>query len=248
MTATPWMHVFVDVPQERLGEAQHFWAAATGAEASAPWPGHSEFTSLRSETGDPYVHVQRIDDGEARVHLDLLADDIDLETERLAALGARRGDRHEWWQVMRSPGGFPFCVCGDPVRTKPVPVTWPTGHRSRVVQLCLDVPAGDFEAEVGFWREATGWAFERMRRGEFESLVPPSSSPVKLLLQRLGPDDGRTSTTAHIDLGTDDVDAEVARLVDLGATDVEQPADRGGWHVLEDPVGLRFCVTGRPPD
>ncbi len=78
--------------------------------------------------------------------------------------------------------------------------------------------------------------------------MPPSSSPVKLLLQRLGPDDGRTSTTAHIDLGTDDVDAEVARLVDLGATDVEQPADRGGWHVLEDPVGLRFCVTGRPPD
>src|SRR3954469_25016165 len=242
------MHVFVDVPGDRLAEARRFWASATGAELSSPWQGHPEFTRLEPRTGDAHVHLQRIDDGASRIHLDLLADDIDAEAERLVDLGALRGERHAWWQVMGSPGGLPFCLCGDPGRTRPAPVTWPDGHRSRIVQLCLDIPADLFAAEVDFWRDATGGDFERSDRGEFESLVPPASSPMKLLLQRLGPDDGRTTTTAHIDLGTDDIPAEVSRLVALGATDVEQPPERGGWHVLEDPVGLRFCVTGRPPD
>jgi hypothetical protein len=89
---------------------------------------------------------------------------------------------------MSSPGGQPFCVCADPVRERPGAVTWPDGHRSRVVQVCIDIPDPLFAEESRFWREATGWATERSRRSEFISLVPPRSSPIKFLLQRLGRD------------------------------------------------------------
>ena len=71
-----------------------------------------------------------------------------------------------------------------------------------------------------------------------------AGSPLQLLFQRLEEPDGLVR--AHLDLGTDDRDAEVARLLDLGAEDVG--AGHGGWHVLRDPAGLAFCVTGNAPD
>ena len=69
-------------------------------------------------------------------------------------------------------------------------------------------------------------------------------SPLQLLFQRLDERDG--TVRAHLDLGTDDQGAEVRRLVHLGAEDVGPGP--GGWHVLRDPAGLAFCVTGNAPD
>ena len=69
---------------------------------------------------------------------------------------------------------------------------------------------------------------------------------MQLLFQRLGDDDGATSTRVHIDLGTDDIPAEVARVEALGA--VRTPYEGEGWVQLTDPGGMAFCVTHNPPD
>jgi hypothetical protein len=54
-----------------------------------------------------------------RVHLDLGANDMDAEVQRLVALGAHRLERVKEWTVMRDPEGNEFCVIqvspADPV-------------------------------------------------------------------------------------------------------------------------------------
>ena len=244
MPAVPWLHAFVDVPADLEDDTRRFWSEVTGWPPSRPWTGHPEFVSLTPPDVSGYVHVQRIG-GPPRVHLDLVADDFEAETERLVGLGAAQGDRHEWWQVMASPGGLPFCLCGEPNRVRPAPVTWPDGHRSRVAQVCLDIPSAIYEAELAFWTEATGWTPERARRPEYDRLRPPASSPLRQLVQRLDEDDAGESTRVHLDIGTDDIDAEAARVESLGARRVRR-IDR--WVVFADPAGLPFCVTPQPPD
>ena len=113
------------------------------------------------------------------------------------------------------------------------------------MQVVVDVPAERFDAELAFWRDATGWADEPVRRPEFRRLVHREESPVQLLVQRLGPDDGGTAARAHLDLGTDDLPAEVARVRELGA---EVTGEHERFTALRDPVGLPFCVTANDPD
>lgn len=241
---TPWMHVFIDVPAERTDAALTFWSAATGWPADGTWDGHPEFRSFEPAEGSAYVHVQTID-GPARVHLDLLGD-LRTDVARLVELGAHaRGPGDERWYVLSSPAGLPFCVVdeGRP-RARPSAATWPDGHRSRVVQLCVDVPADSYDTEVAFWRAATGWADEAVDAPEFTRLVHRASSPLQLLVQRLGRDDAADHARAHIDLGADDIPAEVARLVQLGAT---VQSETEGITVLTDTVGLPLCVTGNRP-
>ena len=238
------MHAFVDVPPEQVEPAQAFWSAVTGWPVGHPWPGHPEFASLEPSDGATYLHVQSIG-GPPRVHLDLLGD-AGRDTGRLEELGARRGPTHEWWQVMSSPAGLPFCLCDErwPHR-RPTAASWPDGHRSRLVQLCVDVPTDRYDAELAFWRAATGWADEPVDAPEFHRLVHRAESPLQLLVQRLGPDDGGEQARAHLDLGTDDLDAEIARVEALGAR-VLHPGS--GFVALQDPVGLPFCVTANGPD
>ena len=72
-----------------------------------------------------------------------------------------------------------------------------------------------------------------------------AESPLQLLVQRLGPDDGAVQARAHLDLGTDDIAAEIARVEGLGAH-VLRHGD--GFVALQDPVGLPLCVTANHPD
>jgi hypothetical protein len=237
------VHAFVDVPAEQAGVARAFWSAVTGWPVGAPWDGHPEFTSLEPAHGTGHLHVQVVG-GPARVHLDLLGDP-DRDAAALEELGATRGSRGDAWQVMTSPAGLPFCVCGEPgPHTRPAAAPWPDGHRSRLVQVSVDVPAARFDAELAFWRAATGWADEPVRAPEFRRLVHRAESPVQLLVQRLGPDDGGDRARAHLDLGTDDLPAEVARVQALGARVLWH---RDGFTALRDPVGLPFCVTANDP-
>lgn len=243
----PWLHAFLDVPAEHADPAARFWAAASGAEIGAPWAEHPEFRSLEPATGSRYLHVQR-HSGPPRVHLDLTTPRIETEAARLVALGAVTGARFRWWQVLHSPGGLPFCLVEEtPGRSRPEPVRWPGGHRSRVAQLAVDAPADRYDAECAFWAAATGWTERTDRQPEFRRLLPPDSSPLRLLLHRLGERDA--PVRAHLDIGTDDVDAEVRRVVALDAAITAGPAEHGGsWVTLVDPVGLPFCVTPQPPD
>jgi hypothetical protein len=238
------MHAFVDVPRAQAGAARSFWSAVSGWPTGPEWPGHPEFTSLEPPDGTSYLHVQTIG-GPARVHLDLVGDP-GRETSRLEALGGTRGQLGDGWQVMASPAGLPFCICGEPEpHRRPGAARWPGGHRSRLVQVCVDVPHDRYEAEIDFWRAATGWADEEVSGPEFHRLVHRSESPLQLLVQRLGRDDEGTHARAHLDLGSNDVEAEVRRLEALGAPVISRD---DGFIVLRDPVGLPFCVTSNDPD
>ena len=239
-----WVHAFVDVPARHAEATRAFWSAVTGWPPGEAWPGHPEFTSLTPPTQAPYLHVQTID-GAPRVHLDLLGD-LDADPARLERLGATRAHRGNAWQVMTSPAGLPFCVCAESwSHPRPGAATWPAGHRSRLVQLCIDVPADQYDIELAFWRSATGWADEPVDDPEFSRLVHRAESALQLLVQRLGDDDGAPRARAHLDLGTDDLAAEVARVQALGAR-VLWPGN--GFVALVDPVGLPFCVTANDPD
>jgi predicted enzyme related to lactoylglutathione lyase len=113
------------------------------------------------------------------------------------------------------------------------------------VQLCVDVPAERYDAEMAFWQAATGWSEEPVHAPEFRRLVHRAESPLQLLVQRLGDDEAATAARAHLDLGTDDIAAEVARVEALGAQVLWPGA---GFVALRDPDGLPFCVTGNHPD
>jgi Glyoxalase-like domain len=238
-----WMHAFMDVPHESFDRMCEFWSAATGWPTGAPWDDHPEFRSLSPPDGDPYLHLQLIS-GPPRVHLDLMSRDVDGDRVAHESLGAAAVERHRWWQVMASPGGLPYClVAEEHQRRQPMATSWPDGHLSRVVQLCLDVPADTFDAEVAFWRSATGWPTESTRLPEFARLTTPESSPLRFLLQRLGAGDAGP-VRGHLDLGTDDQTAEVDRLRRLAAS----VRTAGRWAVLVDPAGLPFCVSSELAD
>jgi hypothetical protein len=112
------------------------------------------------------------------------------------------------------------------------------------VQVCIDSPASLHDAEVAFWRTLLAGRWVPSPAPEFAGKWhDDAGSPLQLLLQRLEEPWG--TVRAHLDLGTDDQDAEVGRVIALGARDVGP--GRGGWHVLEDPAGLAFCVTTNSP-
>jgi len=239
----PWLHAFLDVPTEHVSPAAAFWGAALGWPAGDPWEGHPELRSFVPPHGTPYVHLQEIG-GPPRVHLDVESDDPDATVERARDLGASHLADHDAWQTLASPGGLPFCVVGVGAKVPPDAVTWPGGHRSRLVQLCIDSPVAAHDREVAFWRELLAGRWVGSEGPEFAGKWhDDAGSPLQLLFQRLDESDG--AVRVHLDLGADDVAAEVRRLLALGAEDL---GPGRAWHVLRDPTGLVFCVTGNSPE
>lgn len=103
-------HLWLDVPTSDLQAASAFWSAALGAEAR-PEPGNEDTYFLLGSTGERVtLGVQRLDEGDARWHVDIETDDRDAEVARLEALGARRVAQIETWWVMQDPVGQVFCV------------------------------------------------------------------------------------------------------------------------------------------
>ncbi|TDT14552.1 hypothetical protein BDK89_0107 [Ilumatobacter fluminis] len=104
----------IDVPADDHADETAFWGAATGhpmRELDSP-----EFHGTRL-TEHSALLVQRLDDGDARIHLDIHTDDLDAEVERLEGLGARVVRRHDEWTVLTDPAGLEFCVVIDPPGT-----------------------------------------------------------------------------------------------------------------------------------
>lgn len=237
-----WLHAVVDQPADRYDAVADFWAAALGWPVGDPWPGHPELCSLVPPDGEPYVHLQRVE-GAAGVHLDLECDDPAATAGAAVALGATPVAEHDRWRTLASPGGLPFCLLAASHRTPPAPVRWADGHRTRLVQVCVDSPVAAHDAEVAFWRGLLGDRWVPSPAREFAGKWhDDDGSPLQLLFQRLDEPEG--VVRAHLDLGTDDLDAEVARLLGHGATDL----GRGrGWHALRDPAGTAFCATENDP-
>jgi hypothetical protein len=237
-----WLHVVIDVPSDKLGAEADFWTGALGWATGDSWPGHPELRSFEPGHGTPYVHLQEID-GPPRVHLDIGTRTPEETISRATSLGATLGASHPRWQRLRSPGGFPFCVFSADAPEEPEAVAWPEGHRTRLVQVCIDSPVDAHDREVSFWRSLLPGRWVDSSSHEFAGKWHRDGSPVQLLFQRL--DEPHGPVRAHLDLGTDDLAAESDRLRNLGAREI---GPGRGWHALRDPAGLAFCATLNAPE
>jgi predicted enzyme related to lactoylglutathione lyase len=238
-----WIHAVIDVPADDLAATAEFWGAALGWPAGQSWDGHPELRSFEPPAGGSYLHLQRVD-GPPRVHLDLESEQPDDTVDRAVDLGADVVGESDTWRTLQSPGGLAFCVLRAAQHEPPEAVTHPDGHRSRMVQVCVDAPAAAHDTEVAFWRYLLAARWVPSDRPEFSGKWhDDAGSPLQLLFQRLDEPDG--PVRAHLDLGTDDLPAEVRRLLALGATEV---GPGHGWHVLRDATGRPFCVTCNSPE
>ncbi|MEU5874050.1 VOC family protein [Glycomyces sp. NPDC047369] len=241
-----WTTILLDFPADVLDAANAFWPNVTGTTMSTPWSGHPEFASLVPGHGDPYLALQRLEDGAARVHPDFHVDDLDAEASRAIALGAAKTREEPGLVVLASPTGLPFCLVRHGRGQSEVPPpTARDGQASRLDQLCIDVPPEAFDRELAFWTGFTDWPRSSSDTHEFRRLLPPPGLPVHFLLQRLDTAAPDQSTSAHLDFSCADVEAEADRHTATGAARVRRHRH---WQVMRDPAGLEYCLTDKPPD
>jgi Glyoxalase-like domain len=240
-----WMTALLDVPAASIESESVFWQGATASSLSPPKGASGQFSTFLPDRGDPYLRMQRIDEGPADCHVHWHVLDVPVATLQAQQLGATLVADRGGFSTLRSPGGLRFCIVthhGHMVR--PAPVTWPDGHRSLVDQLSIDAPPSKFDRECDFWAEFSGWECRQGALDEFKYLVRPPAMPLRILLQRLV-EEGDGICHGHLDFACDDVNAERERHVLLGAVPVRETEL---WTTLRDPAGLDYCLTRRNPD
>jgi hypothetical protein len=99
--------VIIDCQAESLDGAISFWSEALHLDARPENGTDSRYWELRG--GPLQVLVQQVE-WPSSYHLDIEADDVDAEADRLEALGATRKRKIKSWWVMRAPTGHDFCV------------------------------------------------------------------------------------------------------------------------------------------
>jgi hypothetical protein len=115
--------VLIDSPPDVAEVGVAFWAAALGREPQ-PEQG-TPFTVLAPLGAGQVLAHQRLQDGPARMHLDIETDDTDAEVARLTAIGAVVVGGHDGAIHLHDPAGLVFCV--------------------------VPVQSGTFEAEATTW-------------------------------------------------------------------------------------------------
>ena len=237
------MTAFIDRPAATFDRVTAFWAAATGATPSPARGEHAEFATLIPPSGDAHLRVQRSADDNTGLHLDLHVASITEGARRARDLGAHLV-AEPGHVVMTSPGGLRFCLVEHHGESTPAPA-YPDQLPTRVDQICIDVPHDLFETEAAFWSAITGWSYRPGSLQEFGVLAQPPGAPFRILLQRLGHEDGGTTTRAHLDIACDDrVDEAVEWHRALGATLVKRFEH---WALMTEPGGEPYCLTGRDP-
>lgn len=242
MTGVGWVTAFLDTVEEHADAVEVFWSRVTGHVPSARRGRRAEFATLLPPDADACLRLQRVvQSSPGGLHLDLHSADPDALAARAESLGAGASYLEEGYAVCGSPGGFTFCVVGAPGRRRPAAAPWPAG-RSRVDEVCLDVPPRLWDTEAQFWADLTGWRPVPVDdQPAYRRLVAPTGMSLGLLLQRL--DDEQPVVTGHLDVAAEDPDAEADRHVALGAAVVRR---RPTWVTLADPVGREYCLTRRP--
>lgn len=233
-------NVQVDLPPAAFDDGAAWWAAALGGTPRETDGVYVHLDGVRAPVG---VHLQRLGDGPAALHLDLEADDVAAEVARLLDLGAEDlgpvpGEEHGE-RILRDPAGLVCCVAPVGQAQQLSAERSPSDLRL----LVLDVPADAHAASHAFWGAALGGeSGVGERQPEYAwvgGLQGPGGGEVGLLVQRL--EDG--PARVHVDLHVADRaarDAEVARLVGLGATHV---AAARSWVTLATPGGPLVCVV-----
>jgi hypothetical protein len=230
----------IDCQGGTLPAASRFWSHALGLPVmDADEGGAGRYALLGAAAGQWHVEVQLVEHP-SRLHLDIEADDIDVEAARLEALGATRqsNPNRRWW-VMQAPTGHRFCVIRWRDREPPSPPIRQRGasHHSGLVALVLDCQVDSLDVGLDFWSQALERGVANRDQdgdGKYGELETSADEPF-LLLQKVAHD-----PRVHLDIQADDQDAEVARLEALGAKKI-QFLKR--WWVLEAPTGHRFCVV-----
>jgi hypothetical protein len=99
----------VDVPPDSHQKELAFWEGALG-ERFTQAVKDPEYHGAALPGGEFTFLLQRLEDGAARVHLDIHTDDLEAEVTRLEGLGARRVRLVRGLWIMADPAGLPFCV------------------------------------------------------------------------------------------------------------------------------------------
>ena len=105
--------IVIDVPPGEHDRELDFWGAATGTRLTR-FERYPEYHGAGLPGGGLGFLVQRLDGGQARVHLDIHTDDLEAEVARLEALGAERVRQVHAWGGRRDPAGLLFCVIPEP--------------------------------------------------------------------------------------------------------------------------------------
>jgi hypothetical protein len=236
-----WVWAFIDRPLEAFADAARFWARASGTSLSPRRGEHEEFATFLPAQGDAHLKLQGVFEG-GGAHLDFEVAHLAGATDAAVALGARLLHDDEGLSVLRSPAGQLFCLTEWEGQSQwPPAVETPSGARTRVDQVCLDIDPAAFADESAFWSAFTGWEV-RPGTPEFSRLATPPHLPVRVLLQRR---DESAAAGAHIDVACSDIAAVRAWHEQLGARQVGQGRY---WTVMRDPVGGVYCLTARSPD
>jgi hypothetical protein len=104
--------VVIDVPAADHDRELAFWRAASG-QPLAQFDRHPEYHGAELHGQQFWLLMQRLDEGNGRVHLDIHTDDLEAEVARLEGLGAERVQQVNSWWVLRDPAGLLFCVIPD---------------------------------------------------------------------------------------------------------------------------------------
>jgi predicted enzyme related to lactoylglutathione lyase len=100
----------IDCKTDNLEGAARFWSEALGMKTRAlPGVEGENYIRLLDEEDRLHIEVQAVTH-DSRVHLDIAADDIEAEVNRLEKLGAKRVAKVQTWVVMEAPTGQRFCV------------------------------------------------------------------------------------------------------------------------------------------
>ncbi len=107
--ATILDQVCLDIPAEHWDAETSFWSELTGRRLEQG--GRPEFAFLDGD-GRLRILLQRLDEpqGPVRAHPDLATADRPGDTDRHVALGAPVVAVHDWWTVLRAPGGQVYCL------------------------------------------------------------------------------------------------------------------------------------------
>jgi len=186
-----------------------------------------------------FLPVPEAKAGKNRIHLDLVSESVEHQTQmvdRLISLGAQPieiGQPNDADHVVLSdPEGNEFCV----VRRGEFLAT--TDLLGAIVFEPGDPVTGRF------WGEAIGWPVVYDQDGDTAIRAPDGNGP----FVTFGPPGGDAKTTKnrlHLDIappGDGDQAVEVDRLVAIGATRVDIGQGDVPWVVMADPDGNEFCV------
>ncbi|MBS0381252.1 MAG: VOC family protein [Proteobacteria bacterium] len=102
--------IIIDCKVDDLADAARFWSEALGRPIrEGADPAHDKYVGIATRDDEPVIELQKVEH-DSRVHLDIESDDIEAESRRLEALGAKRVAAIKTWIVLEAPSGQRFCV------------------------------------------------------------------------------------------------------------------------------------------